>query len=48
MLYHVCNQGEIVSLERGWRSVIALTPGREWGTVIDRTMLETARVDIAA
>ena len=48
MLYLVFNQGEIPSLAHGWRSVIALTPGRKWITVIDWTTLETARIGIAA
>ena len=46
MIYRVYNQGEIPSLAHGWRSVIALTPGRKWITVIDWTTLETARVEI--
>jgi hypothetical protein len=48
MLYRVYNQGEIASLAHGWRSIIILTPGRKWVTVIDWTTLETARLDIAA
>jgi hypothetical protein len=48
MLYRVFNQGEIPSLAHGWRSVIALTPGRKWLTLIDWTTLETARIDLAA
>ena len=40
MIYRVYNQGEIPSLAHGWRSVIALTPGRKWVTVIDWTTLE--------
>jgi hypothetical protein len=47
MLYRVYNQGEIPSLAHGWRSVIALTPGRKWITVLDWTTLETARLEIA-
>ncbi|HTU90413.1 MAG TPA: hypothetical protein VMF69_10090 [Gemmataceae bacterium] len=47
MLYRVYNQGEIPSLAHGWRSIIALTPGRKWITVIDWTTLETARLEIA-
>jgi len=46
MLYRVYNQGEIPSLAHGWRSLIALTPGRKWVTVIDWTTLETVRVEI--
>jgi len=46
MIYRVYNQGEIPSLAHGWRSVIALTPGRKWVTVIDWTTLETARIEI--
>ncbi len=42
MLYRVYNQGEIPSLAHGWRSVITLTPGRKWVTVIDWTTLEIA------
>ncbi|HEY7330697.1 MAG TPA: hypothetical protein VH592_23860 [Gemmataceae bacterium] len=48
MLYRVYNQGEIPSLAHGWRSVIVLTPGRKWVTVIDWTTLETARIEIVA
>jgi hypothetical protein len=47
MLYRVYNQGEIPSLAHGWRSVIALTPGRKWITVLDWTTLETARLEMA-
>jgi hypothetical protein len=47
MLYRVYNQGEIASLAHGWRSIIALTPGRKWVTLIDWTTLETARLEIA-
>lgn len=47
MLYRVYNQGEIPSLAHGWRSIIALTPGRKWLTVIDWTTLDTARLEIA-
>ncbi len=47
MLYRVYNQGEIPSLAHGWRSIIALTPGRKWVTVIDWTTLETARIEIS-
>jgi len=47
MIYRVYNQGEIPSLAHGWRSVIALTPGRKWVTVIDWTTLETARLEIS-
>jgi hypothetical protein len=46
MLYRIYNQGEIPTLGHGWRSIIALTPGRKWVTVIDWTTLETARVEI--
>ena len=47
MIYRIYNQGEIPSLAHGWRSVVALTPGRKWLTVIDWTTLEAARLDIA-
>ncbi len=47
MIYRVYNQGEIPNLAHGWRSVIALTPGRKWVTVLDWTTLETARLEIA-
>jgi hypothetical protein len=47
MFYRVFNQGEIPSLAHGWRSVIVLTPGRKWLTVIDWTTLETARMQIS-
>jgi len=47
MLYRVYNQGEIPSLAHGWRSIISLTPGRKWVTVIDWTTLETARIEVA-
>jgi hypothetical protein len=45
MFYRVFNQGEIASLAHGWRSIIALTPGRKWVTLIDWTTLETARLE---
>jgi hypothetical protein len=48
MLYRVYNQGEIPCLAHGWRSLIALTPGRKWITLIDWTTLETARIEIAS
>jgi len=48
MLYRVYNQGDIPSLAHGWRSVIALPPGRKWVTLIDWTTLETARIDLAS
>jgi hypothetical protein len=48
MIYRVYNQGEIPPLAHGWRSLIALTPGRKWVTVLDGTTLETARMEIAA
>jgi hypothetical protein len=41
-LYRVFNQGEIASLADGWRSVIALKPGRKWITIVDWTTLDTA------
>ena len=47
MLYRVYNQGEIPALAHGWRSIIALTPGRKWITLLDWTTLETARLEIA-
>lgn len=47
MLYRVFNQGEIPILGHGWRSIIALTPGRKWVTLIDWTTLETARIELA-
>jgi hypothetical protein len=48
MIIRVYNQGEIPSLAHGWRSVIALTPGWRWVTLIDWTTLETARLEVAA
>jgi hypothetical protein len=48
MLYRIYNQGEIPVLALGWRSIIALTPGRKWVTVIDWATLETAHLEIAA
>jgi|GEM_PF-6774921 len=47
MLYRVYNQGEIPTLAHGWRSIVALTPGRKWVTLIDWTTLETARIEIS-
>lgn len=47
MLYRVYNQGEIPAPACGWRSILALTPGRKWVTVIDWTTLETAGLEIA-
>ena len=48
MLYRVFNQGELPALAHGWRSVIALTPGRKWVTLLDWTTLESTRIEIAA
>jgi hypothetical protein len=45
-LYCIFNQGEIAGLAAGWRSVIALAPGRKWVTVVDWTTLETARLPL--
>ena len=45
-IYRIFNQGEIASLADGWRSVIALPPGRKWITVLDWTTLETARLPL--
>ena len=45
-IYRIFNQGEIASLAAGWRSVIALAPGRKWITVLDWTTLETARLPL--
>jgi hypothetical protein len=45
-LYRIFNQGEIASLADGWRSVIALPPGRKWVTVVDWTTLDTARLPL--
>ena len=45
-IYRIFNQGEIASLADGWRSVIALAPGRKWITVLDWTTLETARLPL--
>jgi hypothetical protein len=47
-VYRIFNQGEIPALADGWRSVVALSPGRKWITVIDWTTLETARLDVTA
>jgi hypothetical protein len=47
MLCRVYNAGEIPALAHGWRSVIAMHPGRKWITVIDWATLETARIEIA-
>jgi len=47
MLYRIYNQGEIPSLAHGCHSVIALTPGRKWITLLDWSTLETARLEIA-
>jgi hypothetical protein len=45
MIYRGYNQGEIPRLAHGWRSVIAMPPGRKWITLIDWTTLETCRMD---
>ena len=45
-IYRIFNQGEIASLADGWRSVIALAPGRKWITVVDWTTLDTARLPL--
>jgi hypothetical protein len=45
-IYRIFNQGEIPSLADGWRSVIALAPGRKWITVLDWTTLDAARLPL--
>jgi hypothetical protein len=45
-IYRIFNQGEIARLADGWRSVIALAPGRKWITILDWTTLETARLPL--
>lgn len=47
-VYRIYNQGEISAMADGWRSVVALAPGRRWITIIDWTTLETARLDVTA
>lgn len=47
MAYKVYNQGELSGLAHGWRSVLALEPGRKWITVIDWSTLEVARVALS-
>lgn len=47
MIYRIFNQGEIAQLAHGWRSVIALPPGRKWITLIDWTTLETAKLELS-
>jgi hypothetical protein len=47
-MYRVYNAGEIPALAHGWRSVVALRPGRRWITLIDWTTLETTRLEVAA
>jgi hypothetical protein len=46
-VYRIFNQGDITALADGWRSVIALPPGRKWITVIDWTTLETATLPVS-
>jgi len=43
-LYRIFNRGEIAGLAAGWRSVIALKPGRRWVTILDWTTLESTRL----
>jgi hypothetical protein len=45
-LYRIFNQGEIAGLAAGWRSVIALKPGRRWITILDWTTLESTRLPL--
>jgi hypothetical protein len=45
-VYRVFNEGEIANLAHGWRSVIALAPGRKWITVVDWATFDTARVSL--
>src|SRR5262249_18675876 len=47
ILFRVYNAGDLGSLACGWRSLIALKPGRKWITVVDWTTLETARLPVA-
>ncbi len=45
-LYRIFNQGEIANLADGWRSVIALAPGRKWITIVDWATLDSARLPL--
>ncbi len=47
ILTRVYNVGDLGNLACGWRSLIALPPGRKWIPVLDWTTLETARVPLA-
>ena len=40
ILTRVYNQGDLGNLACGWRSLIALPPGRKWITLLDWTTLE--------
>ena len=37
LIYRIYNKGEILALADGWRSDIALYPGRKWIIVIFRS-----------
>lgn len=45
-LYRIYNQGELPHIAHGWRSVVALPPGRKYITVLDWTTLEHCKVTI--
>lgn len=47
-MYSIFNDGTIKSLACGYRSVIALPPGRKFIVLVDWTTLETAKLDLAS
>jgi hypothetical protein len=44
MLYRIFNEGDFKNLGSGWRTVIALPPGRKWITLVDWTTLDVQDV----
>lgn len=45
-LYRIFNEGEIDAFGAGWRSVIALAPGRKWITLVEWTTLDVTRLSL--
>ena len=42
-VYRIYNQRDMPRLSNGWRSVIALAPGRKWMTIVDWTTFVASR-----
>ena len=47
ILYRFFNENDIPQFGTGFRTVIALEPGRKWITLVDWTTLDTAKILIS-